>query len=169
MADFEADVPEEVEHVLDEFLESWGEFGGCAWQQEEDVDVGAWVQCAASVAAGCDESDGESCAFAGVESGFENRANDGVDEGSTCLCDFDAASPCAMVQHDAVFLELEKSFVEIDAFGGRKLAFLCGFESLLRVFGKFFQVIEHRGGCGGACLEMREGQAECPIRQPILE
>ncbi len=58
VADFEAEVPEGVEDVLDEFLDVFGEFSGGAGEEEEDVDVGGGVEGAAAVAAGGDEGDG---------------------------------------------------------------------------------------------------------------
>ncbi len=59
VADLEAHVPEQVKHVLDEFLQRLGQIFGGPWQQEEQVDVRARVEQGAAVAAGGDQRDGE--------------------------------------------------------------------------------------------------------------
>jgi hypothetical protein len=58
VADFEAEVPEGVEDVLDEFLDVFGEFSGGTGEKEKEVDIGGGVEGAAAVAAGGDEGDG---------------------------------------------------------------------------------------------------------------
>ena len=55
VADLEAHVPEEIEDVLHEVLQRLRQLVGCARQEEKDVDVRAWVEQAAAVAAGGDE------------------------------------------------------------------------------------------------------------------
>lgn len=127
LADFEADVPEEVEDFLDEGGEVFGEFVGGAREEEEEVDIGAWVEGVAAVATDCGEGeDGGFLAFGEgeVEEGFE----DDVEEFGAGACDFEATGTGAVAEFDAVFLDFEEAFVEGDALCRREEALGGRFE-----------------------------------------
>jgi len=140
VAHLEADIPKQIEDVLHQLAERLGELGRGARQQKQEVDVGPRIQGAAAVAAGGDEGDGQQfTAFPGVERGFKDRADYGIDQLAAGACDFQAAGSRAVVEQDPVFLGFQKPLVERDPLGGRKLALQRGLECLA---GVFFEVVE---------------------------
>ena len=144
MADLEADVPKQVEHVLDEFLQGLREFVGGARQEEKNIDVRARIEQGAAVAAGGDERDRQRGALlAGVERGFQDRGEHDVDQGRAVASDFETAGPRAVVLEDAVLLDFEELLVEGDALRRRKLAFDGWLECFVGVLFERLEVVEH--------------------------
>jgi hypothetical protein len=115
VADFEADVPEHVEDIFDDFAGARGHFAPGAFHVEEvEVDVGAWVEEAAAVAAGGDEGDLGAAAFGFAEGSGEEVMEDDVEEAGALAADLDTAEACAVLEADAVFFLFEEAFVEFE-------------------------------------------------------
>jgi hypothetical protein len=115
VADFEADVPEHVEDIFDDFAGARGHFAPGAFHVEEvEVDVGAWVEEAAAVAAGGDEGDLGAAAFGFAEGSGEEVVEDDVEEAGALAADLGAAEACAVLEADAVFFFFEEAFVEFE-------------------------------------------------------
>jgi hypothetical protein len=156
VADFEADVPEHVENLLDHFGDARIETAASFLDEKQHVDVAVWIQFAPSVtAAGHDR---EARWLAGksrvaLQRSIEQMPQNDIHEAGPLAANLASAFTGLVPKVQAVVLRFEEFLVELNQLAGIQLADRT--ELLLRLGEDFFAMSLNAGGNGG------HGSSEC--------
>jgi hypothetical protein len=139
MADFEADVPQHVEDLLDPLVQGDGEAAPGIGHEEHDIHITEGVQFATAVA-----TQGHECQQTPVggigQRVDEEVAEDDVHQARALPARLPAAAAALVLQQDSMFLDLEELLVERNELGS--FQFTLRGELLLGVGEDFFAMSE---------------------------
>ena len=120
MADFETNVPQQVEGLFDDLGGVIRNLSAVFVVEEHDVDVAEWIELPASVAAkGNDRERGGERAFAALcktDGGREDMLEEDVDQFHAKSADFAATSSVLVAEKKAVLLDFQELFIERQRF-----------------------------------------------------
>ena len=97
---------------------------GCAWQQKEQVEVGAGVELAATVTTLSNQGDFRGGALLALDGSLEHDFEHGIEKGCAGGGDFQPSGAVAMAFKDVFFLVFDEAHHQSRAFAGGDLP--CG-------------------------------------------
>src|SRR3954468_2921780 len=106
MANFETDVPEQIENLLRHLLNVGRNFAAILGMEQHHIDIAKWIQIATSISAKRDQSERRLRSRDRVGRGSENMLQDNVNELPAARADFAATAARLMFQSQAVLFEL---------------------------------------------------------------
>jgi hypothetical protein len=121
VAHLEADVPQDIEHVLDDVVDLRGELRVVVRMQEEDVDVAVGIELAAPEAAHGQQRDARRVVQVRLAMGLPGAGPDVAqhdgDHVRPALAQIASAAAALVLQLDPVLLELEEAAVDVEEVG----------------------------------------------------